>query len=65
MDFSSRTKALRKARGLTQKQLARRSGLTLKAISGLERGRVKDPHISTLMGISSGLGVSLSEFLNG
>ncbi len=48
---------LRKERGLTQEQLAERSGLSQQYLSGLEQGR-RNPTIVTLYEIASALGVS-------
>lgn len=48
---------IRKERGLTQEQLAERSGLSQQYLSGLERGR-RNPTIVTLYEIAAALGVS-------
>jgi transcriptional regulator with XRE-family HTH domain len=48
---------IRKERGLTQEQLAERSGLSQQYLSGLERGR-RNPTIVTLYEIATALGVS-------
>lgn len=56
----------RKRQNLTQEKLAERSSEVMNAnsISVIERGQ-GNPKLKTLIGISSGLGVSLSElFLN-
>ena len=51
------TARIRKERGLTQEQLAERSGLSQQYLSGLERGR-RNPTIVTLFEIAAALGVS-------
>ena len=48
---------IRKERGLTQEQLAERSGLSQQYLSGLEGGR-RNPTIVTLYEIANALGVS-------
>ena len=48
---------IRKERGLTQEQLAERSGLSQQYLSGLEQGR-RNPTIVTLYEIAEALGVS-------
>lgn len=48
---------IRKERGLTQEQLAERSGLSQQYISGLEQGR-RNPTIVTLYELATALGVS-------
>ena len=48
---------IRLAKGLTQEQLAERSGLSQQYLSGLERGK-RNPTIVTLYEIASALGVS-------
>ena len=42
--FGTRLSAFRRATGLSQAELAERSGLSVRAISNLERGRTKWPH---------------------
>lgn len=54
---------IRKERGLTQEQLAERSGLSQQYLSGLERGR-RNPTVVTLFEIASALGVSHVELVN-
>ena len=48
---------IRKEKGLTQEQLAERSGLSQQYLSGLEQGR-RNPTIVTLYEIASALGVT-------
>ena len=48
---------IRKERGLTQEQLAEKSGLSQQYLSGLEKGR-RNPTILTLYEIATALGVS-------
>ncbi len=60
--FGARVKQLRKARRLTQEQLAERAGLSYKFVGELERGR-GNPTLTTLAAISEGLGVGLVDLL--
>lgn len=53
--------ALRTAKGLSQQELALRSGLTRHYISLLERQK-REPKLGTLLQLADGLGVSLTEF---
>jgi transcriptional regulator with XRE-family HTH domain len=53
---------LRKEAGLTQEQLAERSGLSQQYISGLERGR-RNPTVVTLYELATALGVSHVELV--
>lgn len=48
---------IRKERGMTQEQLAERSGLSQQYLSGLEQGR-RNPTIVTIFEIATALGVS-------
>ena len=48
---------LRRAKGLTQEQVAERSGFTQQYISGLENGQ-RNPTIVTLFELASALGIS-------
>jgi transcriptional regulator with XRE-family HTH domain len=53
---------LRKERGLTQEQLAERSGLSQQYLSGLEQGR-RNPTIVTIHELAVALGVSHLDLL--
>ncbi|MCM1165210.1 MAG: helix-turn-helix domain-containing protein [Lachnospiraceae bacterium] len=55
---------LRRERGLTQKELADKIGVTDKAVSKWERGR-GFPDVSLLESLSEELGVSAAELING
>jgi transcriptional regulator with XRE-family HTH domain len=54
---------LRKAQGLSQEDIAERSGFSQQYISGLERGR-RNPTVVTLFEIAQALGVSHVELVN-
>jgi transcriptional regulator with XRE-family HTH domain len=53
---------LRRAKGMTQEQLAERSGFSQQYISGLENGR-RNPTVVTLYEIATALDVMPIEFL--
>ena len=53
---------IRKERGLTQEQLAERSGLSQQYLSGLERGR-RNPTLVTVHELAVALGVSHLDLL--
>lgn len=54
---------IRKEHGLTQEELAERSGLSQQYLSGLEQGR-RNPTIVTLFEIANALGVSHVELVS-
>lgn len=60
--LGARLKQLRKARRLTQEQLAERAGLSYKFIGEVERGRA-NPSLTTLGRLSEALGVGLVDLL--
>ena len=51
--FGAHLKALREAAGLTQEGLADIAGLSLQAISALERGERRRPHVETVRALSA------------
>jgi transcriptional regulator with XRE-family HTH domain len=57
VSIGARIKAARTAGGLTQMDVARRTDLSLQAVGDIERGIVRDPHISSLRQIAYALGV--------
>jgi transcriptional regulator with XRE-family HTH domain len=59
-----RVAGARHARGFTQEQLAERCGMTVKAISAIERGLVNVP-LMTLADIAKAIGVTISELTLG
>jgi transcriptional regulator with XRE-family HTH domain len=63
VNIGSRVKEKRRGLKLSQEELARRAGVTLNAISQLERGISRDPHYSTLAGIAEALEISVAELI--
>ncbi len=63
MDIGGRIRSARKRAGLSQEEVARRAGMSLKGMSYIEVGRVADPHISSLRSIAEALGVPVGELL--
>jgi transcriptional regulator with XRE-family HTH domain len=53
---------LRKARGITQEQLAFEAGLDLTYIGGIERGR-RNPSVLVLARIADALGTEMTELV--
>src|SRR6187549_3791872 len=53
--FSTRLKALRQAAGFTQEELATIAGLSVHAVSALERGQRRRPHVDTVRALSAAL----------
>jgi len=59
--FGQRVKKLREQRGLTQRDLADRAGLTRETISNYERGERIDPPLSALTALARALEVPVTE----
>jgi predicted ATPase/DNA-binding XRE family transcriptional regulator len=53
--FGSQLKALREAAGFTQEELATIAGLSVHAVSALERGQRRRPHVDTVRALSAAL----------
>src|SRR6188472_2161148 len=53
--FGAQLKALREAAGFTQEELATIAGLSVHAISALERGERRRPHVDTVRALSAAL----------
>src|SRR6185295_7719342 len=56
--FGAQLKALRHAAGFTQEELATIAGLSVHAVSALERGERKRPHTDTIRALSAALDLS-------
>jgi transcriptional regulator with XRE-family HTH domain len=59
--FGARLRELRKAAGLTQEQLAQAAGVTVSALTKLERGQA-EPTWPTATKLAAALGVSVAAF---
>src|SRR5512145_272102 len=53
--FGAQLKALREAAGYTQEELATIAGLSVHAVSALERGERRRPHVDTVRALSAAL----------
>ena len=53
--FGTRLKTLREAAGFTQEELATIAGLSVHAVSALERGERRRPHVDTVRALSAAL----------
>ncbi|RFU38135.1 XRE family transcriptional regulator [Actinomadura logoneensis] len=62
-NLSERLQAVRKRRGLTQKDLATQSGVSLSLIRKLEQGEREDTRLETLRRLAKALGVSTSALI--
>lgn len=60
-ELGDRVADLRRARGLTQEETARRANTSPTTISNLESGKIKNPQRRTLRSIAAALGVSVEE----
>src|SRR5262245_52759394 len=56
--FGAQLKALREAAGFTQEELATVAGLSVHAVSALERGQRRRPHAGTVRALSAALDLS-------
>ena len=63
MDTGTRLKLVRERNKLSQRELARRSGLTNSTISQIEQNRVS-PSVSSLKKLLEGIPMSLAEFFS-
>ena len=63
--LGGKVRALREALGLSQQALAVRAGLSLLQVAQLERGRKRDPRLSTLRALAGALGVDLNALGDG
>lgn len=61
--FSKTLKLVRKSKGLTQEQLAERSGIDYKYLQKLESKNPSSPTLQVLEKLAFGLGISLQEFI--
>src|SRR5215467_8896765 len=53
--FGTRLKALRETAGFTQEELATIAGVSVHAVSALERGERRRPHVETVRALSAAL----------
>lgn len=63
MDIGASLKAVRKLKGLSQRELAKRAGVTNSTISMIEKNSVS-PSVSSLKKVLSGIPMSLVEFFS-
>jgi len=61
MTFGQRVRELRRAKGLTQRELAREAGISFTYVSKLETGSMPPPRHKIIMALASVLGVSDKE----
>src|SRR6476661_10533271 len=58
--FGGQLKALREAAGFTQEELATIAGLSVHAVSALERGERRRPHVETVRALSAALDLTVA-----
>lgn len=63
MDVGARLKTIRKLKGLSQRELAKRAGVTNSTISMIEKNSVS-PSVSSLKKVLAGIPMSLVEFFS-
>lgn len=64
MTLAQTLREVREGRGLSQVELAEKSGLTQAAISDLERGDTLRPHFETISKLAKALNVPLETFIS-
>jgi transcriptional regulator with XRE-family HTH domain len=60
VELGAAIRSLRKARGISQEELAYRSQIDRSYMSSIERG-VQNPGVMTIVQIAAGIGVSVAE----
>lgn len=60
-ELAARHIALREQAGLTQEQEAKMAGISPTTISGIESGKIRRPHLKTLLKIARALGTDVGE----
>ncbi len=63
MDIGKRIRELREERGLSQREVARRAGLTPSGVGFIEHGQTRKPSVETVMAIARALSVPVEELL--
>src|SRR4029079_4841405 len=58
LPFGAQLKALRESAGFTQEELATIAGLSVHAVSAIERGERRRPHVETVRALSAALDVN-------
>jgi transcriptional regulator with XRE-family HTH domain len=59
--LSTRLRALREDRGLTQEQLASQAQVAVSTLRKIESGRVVEPGYFTMLSLATALGIDLQE----
>jgi transcriptional regulator with XRE-family HTH domain len=60
-----RVRRLRRAAGITLRELASRAGLDLSTVHKLEQGRIDNPRLDTLVALANALGVGVAALVEG
>jgi len=63
MQFGKRVRELRLAKGLSQEELAFRSGVHRTYLGGIERGK-RNPSLKNVAAVAKALGVTLSQLFS-
>lgn len=63
--LATNLKKIRKARGLTQDELANRAGIAYSTVAKLEQGAIKSPTLNTTLAVAEVLGVDVKQLLDG
>ena len=63
MEIGKRIRELREERGLTQREVARRAGLTPSGVGFIENGQTQNPSAETVVAVARALGVPVEELL--
>jgi len=63
VNVGERIRRARKAAGLSQEEVARRAGLSLKGMGAIERGWIHNPHLNSIVDIAAAIGVPVTALL--
>lgn len=63
MDIGKQVQKIRKEKGLTQDELARKADMPYTTLAKIESGMVKNPTIMTLIKLAKVLGVKVDDFI--
>jgi transcriptional regulator with XRE-family HTH domain len=59
--IGARLRALRRAQGISQQELAMRAGISMSVVFQMEQGVKKDPRLSTVAALAEGLGIPVGQ----
>lgn len=65
LDLSKTVRALRNTKGISGAELCRRAGdLDAKTLTAVEKGRIRNPSVKTLLSLARGLGITVADLFS-